>query len=476
MITTPQTSTDSLVLFRNSQNEPGRGTLVRLSRNMAVFEVYNPYSIVQLSEVLGDLQIRRGDRVIYRGRAVVSNLMTTGLVLIVSVTLVDPWSELLQLAPGPALREEVAGFVTEWEERVTALRRPYQLVVGTMANFCQELSRWLAHYEAVVGGNGSEPADPLHEELTEHISSQTLPKLRELWQRYEQCAAEVPGDLLPAHKEFARRDLHPLLLCSPFIHRTFTKPLGYAGDYEMVNMMFRRPWEGQTIYARIVNALLITAPTAQGHRNRIDRLTRCLDDEARRAVEAGHRLRVLNVGCGPAIEVQQFLHQSPHADDCTLELVDFNDETLAYARRVIDDAIAATGRHPELRMVHESIHGLLRQASRPGADRLRHASGEYHLVYCAGLFDYLSDRICKRLLRLFIHSVVPGGLVVATNVDPSNPMRQFMEHVLEWNLIHRSKQQMLKLAPAGSPVQAFTDATGTNVFLEVRRPKGEDPE
>ena len=476
MITTPHTSTDSLVLFRNSQDESGRGTLVRLSRNMAVFEVYNPYSIVQLSEVLGDLQIRRGDRVIYSGRAVVSNLMTTGRVLIVSVTLVDPWSDLLELAPGAALREEVAGFVAEWEERVAALHEPYQLIVGTMANFCQELSRWLAHYEALAGGHAPEAGDGPDAELTEHIASQSLPKLRDLWRQYEQCAAEVPGELLPTHKEFARRELHPVVLCAPFLHRTFAKPLGYAGDYEMVNMMFRQPWQGRSIYARIINALLITAPTAQGHRNRVARLARYLEEEARGLAGTGRRMRVLNVGCGPAIEVQQFIRQSPLADECTLDLVDFNDETLDYAKRVLDEVVAATGRRPELHMVHESIHGLLRQASRPGTNRLRDTGGDYDLVYCAGLFDYLSDRICQRLVKLFVHSVVPGGLVLATNVDPSNPIRQFMEHVMEWNLIHRGKQQMLKLAPAGAPTQVFTDDTGTNVFLEVRRPEGEDPE
>ena len=39
----------SLVTFRNSQGEAARGTLLKLDRNTVVFEVYNPYSIVQLS-------------------------------------------------------------------------------------------------------------------------------------------------------------------------------------------------------------------------------------------------------------------------------------------------------------------------------------------------------------------------------------------------------------------------------------------
>jgi len=44
--------TDSTVVFRNCQRLEARGTIMRLSRNSVVFEVYNPYSIVQASEVL----------------------------------------------------------------------------------------------------------------------------------------------------------------------------------------------------------------------------------------------------------------------------------------------------------------------------------------------------------------------------------------------------------------------------------------
>jgi len=64
--------------------------------------------------------------------------------------------------------------------------------------------------------------------------------INELFDRFENVAAGVEDDLRPGHVLFGRRQLHPLLLCSPFVYRTFAKPLGYAGDYEMVNMMFSR--------------------------------------------------------------------------------------------------------------------------------------------------------------------------------------------------------------------------------------------
>ena len=85
---------DSVVAFTNTAGLSGRGTLIHISRSIAVFEVYNPFSLIQLSEVLQEISVMRGERVIYRGRGVVTSLVATGLMVIASVTLIDSWSNL----------------------------------------------------------------------------------------------------------------------------------------------------------------------------------------------------------------------------------------------------------------------------------------------------------------------------------------------------------------------------------------------
>ncbi len=47
-----KTQIDPVVSFRNSQGEQVRGTIINLQRKSLVMEIYNPYSIVQVSEVL----------------------------------------------------------------------------------------------------------------------------------------------------------------------------------------------------------------------------------------------------------------------------------------------------------------------------------------------------------------------------------------------------------------------------------------
>ncbi len=463
-------ATESLVLFRNSQGAEARGTLMRLARNSVVFEVYNPYSIVQLSEVLQDFHIRRGERTIYTGRAVVSNLVSTGLLLIVSVTLLDPWSDLIDLEPGQQLRDEVQLFIEDWHRGYHRLRPSYELKVSKIRNFLQELSRWLEHGETVAGLR--EPACPpgLVQGFLADVDQQIAPQLDDLFKEFEAEAYQVAPEELVSHKAFARRELHPMILCTPFVHRVYTKPLGYAGDYKMVNMILHSPWQGASTYAKLVNAAFLRNDTAQAHRNRIDRLTQLLECEAHRVTREGRVFRVLNIGCGPAQEVQRFISSTRLPIRSEIKLLDFNQETLKHTQSQIERhtaTIPRETRNTRVEFVHRSIHDLLKDA----VSRRPDPQVTYDMVYCAGLFDYLSDRICGKLLRLFYDWTLPGGSVIATNVHTRNPIRGMMEHLAEWYLVLRDQRDMLGLTPRTGHQRVFMEQTGTNVFLEIRKPE-----
>ncbi len=458
---------DSLVVFKNSQGEESRGTLMHLTRNLVVFEVYNPYSIVQLSEMLEYLHILRGERLVYRGRAVVYNLVTTGIMLIVSATLLDPWSDLARLAPGDGLIEEVESFVKDWELTYN-LRPSYQLAVSNISSFLAELTRWLEQVEVALLSDEQALSPEQQYECLMEIQPPIIPKIKELFTVFEKEAEEVPPDEIMAHKAFTHRELHPLTLCAPFFHRTFTKPLGYAGDYEMVNMLVRNPWEGANTYAKILNGFILNLDAGKAHRNRIRILTEYLKKMAKEMKEKENRqLRVLNVGCGPAHEVANFIKEDELSENCALYMMDFNAETISYVTEKLTSVSRSANRRPEMFFIHKSIHELLKEASR----RKSVSDKTFDFVYCAGLFDYLGDRVCKRIIRLFCDWLNPGGVVLATNVHSSNSSRNLMRHLLEWYLNERDEACFQAFVPEGRGLQArvFAEETGANIFLEIRK-------
>ena len=85
------------------------------------------------------------------------------------------------------------------------------------------------------------------------------------------------------------------------------------------------------------------------------------------------------------------------------------------------------------------------------------------------MFDYFSDRICRQLIKMFVSWVRPGGLVSVTNVHPSNPNRHQMEHLLEWYLVYRDEAAIHAMAPTGCRVEVTPDATGVNIFMDMRK-------
>lgn len=454
----------SLISFRNSQGEAARGTLLKFERTTVVFEVYNPYSIVQLSEVLTNLTIRRGDEPIYQGRAIVSNLVNTGLMLIVSASFVDPWVPASTRFYGKidSFREEAGDFVGQWNY-INRVRDAYRVAVLAMRSYLSELNHWLQRVEA---DNDKAIAEifATYDSLSDYASP-LLDRLGALNEDFERVAQEVDSSELPVHKAFAQKELHPLLMASPYPYRTFTKPLGYAGDYEMMNMTHREVPEGPNAYAKIVNAAYVRLPIARCVRNRVRTLQEYLDAGVANALDAQRPFRAISIGCGPGIEVQRFIRDNAQAAHAELYLLDFNAETLDYARSMINAAARDTHREPRVFYVQESVHLLLKSATAMTDNEF---TGHFDFVYCAGLFDYLSDKVCARLLRLFFSWLRGGGALLATNMHERTLNRYIIEHLVDWFLIYRNEEQMLRLIPGLGVQRTFTDATGINLCLEVR--------
>lgn len=481
--TSPIAGRDSLITCRNSQAIELRASLLRLNRFLVVFEVYNPYSILQVSEVLTKFRITMNERLVYSGRAVVSNLVNTGLMVVCEASLNDEdWLDIEVFSPledSGKLESEFSEFLTEYH-RLCAVSSDFKVVVADMETLLAELRRWLEQVELGLRSSAdrSEAENRAINGLTEPLSK----PVDRIFRQFEEIANSVGDQTELIHQTHIKRKIHPLIMCSPFIYRTFDKPLGYAGDYEMVNMITRDAREGGSLFAKMLNTWILNQAPAVAHRNRISYLTERLVAEARRVTDAeGRRARIFNLGCGPAREVQDFLVHHRICERCEFTLLDFNAETLQHVSGRLDEIRRKYQRGTQMKFVKRSVHQILRRGMPHGeCKELRDGQDgqvdRYDFIYCAGLFDYLSDRICKRLVNIFYGSLAPGGLLVVTNVDEANPIRNVMEYLLEWHLIYRDREQLRELVPdevRDDGVTVRADETGANLFMELRRPCSE---
>ena len=99
--------------------------------------------------------------------------------------------------------------------------------------------------------------------------------------------------------------------------------------------------------------------------------------------------------------------------------------------------------------------------------------GPQHAIYGLGVCDYLNDDQVKALLN-WMHDLLPaGGSAMLTNRDMSNPDRAFVEHILDWPVIHRTPEAFAELFAQskfrGAPVEMGHEETGVNLFAHCRK-------
>jgi extracellular factor (EF) 3-hydroxypalmitic acid methyl ester biosynthesis protein len=274
---------------------------------------------------------------------------------------------------------------------------------------------------------------------------------------------DVPEEQQPAWRALCSSELADLFAHSPFMKRAAAKPLGYAGDYEMMDMLYREHAEGPSLFGKALNMYAAQEAGARAAINRIDLLAGLIRDLAD---ASPGRLRVASVGCGSAREIEVTLLRWPELGPrLEVALIDQEEGSIACCERKLTPLANQTG--ARVQFLRESIGRLI------VAQDLSKALGPRDLIYSAGLFDYLHDRSFSALLAALYAALVPGGRLAIGNMSVDNPSRYAMEYFTGWFLLHRTGDQLLslgrRLIPTPAHLEVGAEPLGVNLFLHVRK-------
>lgn len=458
------------VSIQTTDGETFQGTLIHLTRHGATIEFLNPFPIFQLSQVLKRVEIASGDQSIYSGRAMISGLACTGLALTCEAKFDASNANGGFVVPPPkdsvAMQKAYDLFHQAWHQDCQ-IQPDFKTLVVEVEDFLDGVRQWLEQVEfgfrlKTNGRWADQEAAILTAVAPKIISSFNLRH-----QQFEDLAYALPPEARGKHEAFVQRHWQKHFLLSPFGHRTYFKPKGYAGDYEMMNMIHRNQPEGDSLYAKLIHSLLVSQWPALSVRNRIAHLGKNLLNESVRLAHAARRTRVLNVGCGPAREIQNFMRESALSDRMDFTLIDFDTETLEYVERKLQECKREFRRHTGVQTKKISVYDFLRKSKqdKPGTEE------NYDLIYCAGLFDYLTVATGQALIDLWHHWLAPDGLLVVANMNDSKPFRNFIEFTLDWQLIYRNTAELLSLVPERllPATRVVAEDTTVNMFLHIRK-------
>jgi len=459
------TEAETAIHLATSHGDELDAQVVHLARYEVVFDVYGPEDTLRTSEVLDKLTVTVRGRTVYEGKATISSLVSNGGGVTCKALLDERGINAGALANEAAV--SFGQFQQKWLAGYRILSE-FKVVVADIEIFLVNLRQWVEEIELAASAGPNGKPSPSLELVIQEAGPGVIAAFNSLHERFEDIAYRIAPELRSVHQNYARRRLHPLFLSAPFAHRTYYKPLGYAGDYEMMNMIMRNTVEGSSLFARLVHLWLVRQWPAQSVRNRIAHLRGAILEETARVARSGGRARILNIGCGPAWEVQEFLRESLLSNDADFTFMDFDAETLAYVQRTLDEANRTHGRRAGITTVQSSVQQLLKRALQ---SRRSAPAEQYDMIYCAGLFDYLSSATCKALVSVCHDWLRPGGLVVAANMNDSQPFRNMIEFLLDWFLIYRDAAFMGTLRPDTPSASAtvIAEPTTVNLFVHVRK-------
>lgn len=247
-------------------------------------------------------------------------------------------------------------------------------------------------------------------------------------------------------------------------HRARTKPLGYAGDHEMLTWIYEDAVCGDPL-GRLFDRYFLNQAAPIAVCNRTEQVAGEIARHCLTTAAEGEPYRIVSVGAGPGLDVELAARLLPEArrSDLDVTLLDLDEKGLAFAKERIGSVIDLT----QVVCLRENLFRLAKRSS------IVPHKCETDILICTGLFDYLEEDAAAAMLAAFWNQLGPGGKMLIGNFAPQCATRAYMEWIGNWYLIYRDAKQMAAIAtkaelPAGS-WSVGTERTGTNIFLTATR-------
>jgi hypothetical protein len=346
-----------------------------------------------------------------------------------------------------------------------------QLVPKEYRVFCADVLKVLGSYRDLLDANMNlarqVERDFDMDGAYEACEARMLENWHGLWRTGNDLVKDVMNnrEALEATKTFTETVLTPEIRQGAIFDRSYAKPLGYPGDFEVMNQIYDWERRGNTVYEMLMHRLGLDCgefvkTRMEAVRTRIVQVVREKGDT--------RPARIMSLGSGPAREVETYLAGSSLKNRrVEFTLIDQEQQALSYAvEKSYPHVLAAKG-HARVQCLNVSFTDILR-----GGGTLS-ALPPQDMIYCVGLIDYLADRRAGAIVRRLYEALASGGLLVIGNMNETPVSGLWpLEFLLDWTLYYRNDAQMLSWVEGLGVASAWTETEPTDRvrLLFARKP------
>ena len=369
-----------------------------------------------------------------------------------------------------------------------ALRLIQRLVISsdietTFRNVPQEyvlLSGQLLNHLAVVKAKaealeppGSETDLAERDAKARRLLSECGPAFRDIWYGCNDIIGAIDyGDIrFAAIKDYTERVIRPHLMGAPVFERSWAKPLGYPGDYQIMLYAYlsNQPIKTPTLFDNVIH-LYFAHTFGECIRGRLDlamATIRARMAEVKTSPETPFEM--LSVGAGAAVELPPLLdHPTAQNQYQKIHLIEQDAHPLQYALENAAPSLARHGDRVDLIAFNVSFVEVF-QAGRLVKEE---ALGLQDVIYSLGLIDYFRQPRAKKFALEMYGNLKPGGTLILCNVAKRREGCEWiLECLTDWRLHYRTEADMLDMVDIpGAEITPALEPSNQMWVVTVKKP------
>jgi len=210
----------------------------------------------------------------------------------------------------------------------------------------------------------------------------------------------------------------------PFTAHAYMRPRGYPGDAALIDYIYGLvPSYPDNDLAEGIYSYTINAPASAAVRYRREFIAKKISN----LIQSKDSISILSLAAGHLREAE--LVDELESRRVKWLAIDQDSQSVA----LINECYGNMGVMAESGSVRDVVSGKY--------DSLHN----FDLVYALGLYDYLGNRLAKKLLEKLLAKVKMGGQLVIANFLPNVKDIGYMESFMNWSLIYRSERQTCEL-------------------------------
>jgi extracellular factor (EF) 3-hydroxypalmitic acid methyl ester biosynthesis protein len=290
-----------------------------------------------------------------------------------------------------------------------------------------KLDRQINQFRHESTGNIDDQAVHMVYSLVEPLLDQVRDEANSLFQH-------LPKGQADSNFAFIRNHIRDIYSLCPFLKRSIEQPLGYAGDYALMQSIYRDQNEGENLLGRLLHRWTMNLESARAVRGRQYYFHERIRD---RLLSTNRPQTFLSVACGPAQEVVHLIHNTDQEvlNRAAIYLLDQDSEALNAARHAIRVALLHSSKQLNVVYLDMELGRFLARMDSLLEER-------FDMIYSAGLFDYVRSKTARRISRSFHELLHDGGEIYLGNFSNSSRDMGFLE-IINWTLLYRTDEQLL---------------------------------